>query len=95
LAAKLVAGHGVGIEREPWPGLPEAARARGWVPGWPGADGDLERSGNGGQTPARIIQRGPSPGTSRWSSPVRSRLPGRRKVRLPGASACLSRRHAE
>ena len=36
MAAKLVAGHGVGGEREPWPGRPEAARARGWVPGWPG-----------------------------------------------------------
>jgi hypothetical protein len=32
LAAKLVAGHGAGDEREPRPGRPDAAGAQGWVP---------------------------------------------------------------
>jgi hypothetical protein len=37
LAAKLIAGHGAeGERREPRPGRPDAAGARGRAPGWPG-----------------------------------------------------------
>ena len=61
MAAKLVAGHDAGGEREPRPGCPDVAGARGWVPGWPGRrPGALEtlgRSGTGDGHQSGIIQR--------------------------------------
>jgi hypothetical protein len=87
LAVRLIAGHGAWGGREKLrPGRPDAARLEGGLrlPG-----GCLEASGDPGPEEGRqpgIIQRagapagGQGPGTSRWSPPVRSRLPGRRIV---------------
>ena len=64
LAAKLVAGHGAGDEREPRPGRPDAAGARGGVPGWPGCR-------PGAWRPRAIRGRGTdaSPGSSSGARP--------------------------
>jgi hypothetical protein len=83
LAVKLIAGHGAWGGREKLrPGRPDAARLEDGLrlPG-----GCLEAPGDPGPEEGRqpgIIQRAglrqaAKPGTSRWSPPVRSRLPGR------------------
>ena len=85
LAAKLVAGHGAGDEREPRPGRPDAAGPPGWSPDGRDAGrvhGDPGDPGPGDGRQPGIIQRGPAPGT-RWGSPVRSRSPGRRRCGCP------------
>ena len=79
-----------GDEREPRPGRPDAAGAQGWVPGWPGCRPGAWRPRairGRGRTPARIIQRGLGPGTSRGA--VLCGL-GRRGA---GGRGCLARPH--
>jgi hypothetical protein len=103
LAVKLIAGHGAWVNQQPRPGCPDAAEARGRAPGWPacrpgawrprvirGRGKDVGRNHPAGRDSGRW----PSPGTSRWGPLVRSRLPGRGRVRLPSTSPPC-RRHAE
>jgi hypothetical protein len=79
LAAKLIAGHGAeGERREPRPGRPDAAGARGRAPGWPGrrpsAWRPLGNPGPGrdtslGSSSGPSLRQMPAPGASRWSRP--------------------------
>jgi hypothetical protein len=96
LTVRLIVGHGAGVSGKPRPGRPDAAGTRGrlldgWLP-----TGCLETRGDPGQAEgcqpgiiqrARLRQAVRAPGTSRRSPPVRSRSPGRSKVRLPSMSA--------
>ena len=83
LAAKLVAVTAQGVSGDP-------GRDAGQ-----GHDDPGRSRGRGMDATSGSSRGGPDPGTSRWSSSARSRSPGHRRVRLPGASASLSRRHAE
>jgi hypothetical protein len=96
LTVRLIVGHGAGVSGEPRPGRPDAAGTRGRLLDGRLPTGCLETRGDPGQAegyrprnhPAsQASAGGQAPGTSRRSPPVRSRSPGRSKVRLPGMSA--------
>jgi hypothetical protein len=103
--AKLIAGYGAGGEREPRPGRPDAAGARGPGSGMAGRPaGCLETLGDPGQgtdaRPGSPASRGSgrrpgSPGTSRWSRPARSRVAGVREGTAARRARALPHRHAE
>jgi hypothetical protein len=100
-----------GAPWEPRPGRPDAAGTRGRLLDGRLPTGCLETGGDPGQAegcqprqhPAsRASAGGQAPGTSRRSPPVRSRSPGRSKMRLPSMSAARhavtlsdTRRHGE
>jgi hypothetical protein len=96
LTVMLIVGHGAGVSGEPRPGRPDAAGTQGHLLDGRLPTGCLETRGDPGQAegcqprqhPAsQASAGGQAPGTSRRSPPVRSRSPGRSKVRLPSMSA--------
>ena len=88
VTAKLIAHHGAaGGRREPRPGFRVPPVSLIWIPG-------RRRTAPGhpeGPDPGRR----PWPGTPLRSRPLRPRLPGCRRMRLPGASVSLFRYDAE
>jgi hypothetical protein len=111
LTVMLIVGHGAGVSGEPRPGRPDAAGTQGHLLDGRLPTGCLETRGDPGQAegcqprqhPAsQASAGGQAPGTSRRSPPVRSRSPGRSKMRLPSMSAARhavtlsdTRRHGE
>lgn len=100
LAAKLIAGHGAGDEREPRPGRPDAAGAHGWVPGWPGCRPGawrLQAIRGRGRTPARDHPAGPAlerrGGAAIWSPRWSPDVAPNRAICVPLRS-CRIRRSA-
>ena len=96
LTVRLIVGHGAGVSGELPPGRPDAAGTRGRLLDGRLPTGCLETRGDPGQAegcqprnhPAsQASAGGQAPGTSRRSPPVRSRSPGRSKMRLPSMSA--------
>jgi hypothetical protein len=99
LAAKLVAGGygGPGMNENPagTPGCRRGARMGSRMAGMPAGCIETPCVPGPGTDAGQDHPAGPGSVTSRWSIPVRYRSPGRRRVRLPGASASQFRRRAE
>jgi hypothetical protein len=100
LTVRLIVGHGAGVSGEPRPGRPMLQELEdvSWIAGCrldalrPGVIRGRRKSASPGSIQrAGLRQAVRPPGTSRRSPPVRSRSPGRSKMRLPSMSAA---RHA-